>query len=187
MNRPKPQKQKRLKHENHLALLALIGAAPAVALSITFVWLSSYSVSTCWTLTAFILIFLWGGFAAFRHRARFPLQTLANLVAAIREGDFSTRARGGSSTDAMGELAFEINALAAHLRDQRFDSVEAAALLRTVMAEIDVAVFAFDPNHRLVLLNRAGERVLARRSEQSIGRNASELGFLECLQGEANR
>jgi two-component system nitrogen regulation sensor histidine kinase NtrY len=183
-----PQKsRKRLKHENHLTLLALVAAAPALLVALGFIWTSSYSVSNQWTLTAFVLLFIWGGLAALRQRSRFPLQTLANLVAAIREGDFSTRARGSGSIDAMGELAFEINALATHLREQRLDSMEAAALLRTVMAEIDVAIFAFDPAQKLVLLNRAAERVLTRSSEQLLGRLASELGFAECLQGDANR
>jgi len=161
-------------------------AGPSIILAITFVWLSPYSTSARWTFTGLILVFIWGGVAALRHRARFPLQTLANLVAAMREGDFSTRART-SGRDAMGELAAEINALAAHLRGQRLDSMEAAALLRAVMAEIDVAVFAFDPQQRLILINRAGEKVLGRASEHALSRSASELGLSECLEGESSR
>src|SRR5688572_6625518 len=141
-------------------------AAPAIVLALIFTWSGDYSTNTRWTLTALIFVFVWAGLAALMHRARFPLQTLGNLVAAMREGDFSTRARSGGSADAMGELASEINALAAHLRGQRLDSMEAAALLRAVMAEIDVALFAFDPEQRLILINRAGEKVLGRASEQ---------------------
>ena len=161
-------------------------AAPALILALVLVWVGNYSTGASWTLTGLILVFVWGGVAALRHRARFPLQTLANLVAAMREGDFSTRART-SGRDAMGELAAEINALAAHLRGQRLDSLEAAALLRAVMAEIDVAVFAFDPQQRLMLINRAGEKVLGRASEHALSRSASELGLAECLEGESNR
>ena len=60
----------------------------------------------------------------------------------------------------------EVNALADTLREQRLGALEASALLRTVMAEIDVAVFAFDRERRLRLVNRAGERLLgaARRA-----------------------
>jgi two-component system, NtrC family, nitrogen regulation sensor histidine kinase NtrY len=184
---PRPTPGKRLRHETHLALLALVMAAPAIVLALMFIWSGDYSANTRWTLTVLIFVFIWGGLAALMHRARFPLQTLSNLVAALREGDFSTRARSGGSRDAMGELAGEINALAAHLRGQRLDSMEAAALLRAVMAEIDVAVFAFDPEQRLMIINRAGEKVLGRAAEQLLGRSAEEVGLMECLNGESSR
>ena len=54
----------------------------------------------------------------------------------------------------------EINTLAETLRVQRLGAQEATALLRSVMAEINVAIFAFDNEHRLVLVNRSGERLL---------------------------
>ncbi len=38
----------------------------------------------------------------------------------------------------------QVNAIGATLREQRLGAVEATTLLRTVMEEIDVAVFAFD-------------------------------------------
>src|SRR6185437_3014942 len=48
-----------------------------------------------------------------------PLQTLSNVVASMREGDYSFRARGAASRDALGELAAEVNALADLLQKQR--------------------------------------------------------------------
>ena len=56
----------------------------------------------------------------------------------------------------------EVNTLAETLRAQRLGAQEATALLRAVMAEIDVAIFAFDSEQRLVLVNRSGERLLGR-------------------------
>jgi len=55
------------------------------------------------------------------------------------------------------------------------------------MAEIDVAIFAFDHQRRLRLVNRAGERLLAQTAERLLGRSAEELGLQECLDGEAAR
>jgi len=55
------------------------------------------------------------------------------------------------------------------------------------MSEIEVAVFTFDGDQRLRLVNRAGERLLVRSSEQLLGRTAAELGLADCLQGEATR
>jgi len=88
------------------------------------------------------------------------LQTLSNLLAALREEDFSLRARGARSDDAMGEVIIEVNALSETLRQQRTGAMEATALLRTVMEEIDLAIFTFDNQTKLRLVNRAGERLI---------------------------
>ena len=79
-----------------------------------------------------------------RDRIVRPLQTVSNLLAALREDDFSIRARGVVADDALGHVMLEVNALAETLRAQRLGAQEATALLRAVMAEIDVAIFAFD-------------------------------------------
>ena len=75
----------------------------------------------------------------------------------MREEDFSIRARGARADDPLGEVLLEVNALADTLREQRLGALEATALLSKVMAEIDVAVFAFDERGELQLVNRFGE------------------------------
>jgi two-component system nitrogen regulation sensor histidine kinase NtrY len=87
-----------------------------------------------------------------------PLQTLANVVASLREDDYSFRARGGRRNDAMGDLALEINALAGMLQAQRVGAMEAMALVERVMKSMQSPVLAFDPEGRLKLLNAAAER-----------------------------
>ena len=107
---------------------------------------------------------MWIGLAfAVRRRVVFPLQTLSNLLAALGEGDYSIRARRSRAGDALSEVMREVNALSETLRQQRLGALEATTLLRKVMTEIDVAVFAFDDSQRLRLTNRAGERLLAHR------------------------
>jgi len=118
---------------------------------------------------------------------RYPLRTLSNQIAGMREGDFSLRVRGGGRHDALGELVTELNALGEHLRERRLEGVETAALLRTVMEEISVAVYAFDQLQRLQLVNRAGEQLLGRSATQLTGRHATEIGLAECLQGDPAR
>jgi nitrogen fixation/metabolism regulation signal transduction histidine kinase len=135
-----------------------------------------------------LIVALWSGFAlAVRRRVVFPLQTVSNLLAALREGDYSIRGRRAGVDDALGEVMTEVNALGETLREQRLGALEAITLLRTVMAEIDVAIFAFDHLHRLRLVNRAGERLLAQPSERLLGRSAEELGLQDCLEGDAAR
>jgi nitrogen fixation/metabolism regulation signal transduction histidine kinase len=122
-----------------------------------------------------------------RHRVVLPLQTLSNLLAALRESDFSIRARGASGDDPLGAVMLEVNVLASTLHDQRLGALEAGALLRTVMVEIDVAVFTFDGAQTLRLVNRAGERLLAQPAEQLLGRTAAELGLRSSLAGHSPR
>jgi two-component system nitrogen regulation sensor histidine kinase NtrY len=116
-----------------------------------------------------------------------PLQTLANVLAALREGDFSFRARSARPDDALGLALHEANLLTAVLREERLRALESAALLRRVMAEIDVAVFAFDEAGRLRLVNRQGERLLARPSERLIGETAGALALDGLLADGAQR
>ena len=130
------------------------------------------------------MVLLWVGFAAAaRERVVRSLQTIANLLSALREGDYSIRGRAAGG-GALGEAMRELNALAAIFRDQRLGAIEAAALLRTVMTQIDVAVFAFDGSERLKLVNRAGERLLAQPSERLLGRSAEELRLKPSLSGK---
>src|SRR5438445_12894429 len=81
----------------------------------------------------------------------------------------------------------EVNALSETLREQRLGALEANARLRTVMEEINLAVFAFDDAQRLRLVNRAGERLLAQPAERLLGRTAGELGLADCLRNESTR
>jgi two-component system, NtrC family, nitrogen regulation sensor histidine kinase NtrY len=110
-----------------------------------------------------------------------PLQTLANVVAALREDDFSFRARGGRRNDALGDLALEINALANSLQGQRTGALEAMALLERVMSSMQSPVLAFDLDGRLKLLNAAGERVFGVRAAAAIGHTAAELELAPLL------
>ena len=130
----------------------------------------------------------WLAFAASaREAVARPLQTLSNLLGALREEDFSFRARVGRRDDPLGQALVEVNALAQMLREQRLGALEATALLRKVMEEIEVAVFAFDAADRLQLLNRAGERLLGAPSERLVGLSAEALGLAAFLTGEATR
>jgi two-component system, NtrC family, nitrogen regulation sensor histidine kinase NtrY len=105
----------------------------------------------------------------------------------MREGDYSIRARGADREDALGLAFLESNLLGETLRTQRLGAMEATALLRTVMAEIDVAVFAFDDADRLRLVNRAGERLLGQPAERLLGRTAEQVGLADSLQGPSPR
>lgn len=178
---------RRLTYERRIQLLALGAGLPGSLAALILVWTGNFSSSTAWTITFFIVVF-WLGFAAsVKHRVVFSLQTLSNLLAALREEDYSLRARGARSEDAMGEVMLEVNALGETLRAQRLGALEASALLHTVMEEIDLAIFTFDHDKKLRLVNRAGVRLLGHAVERLLGFTAEELGLRACLEGEPAR
>jgi two-component system nitrogen regulation sensor histidine kinase NtrY len=184
--RPKTHSRK-LSLEDRILLLALAAASPALLVALILLWQGDYTSKTQWTLTL-LIVAVWLGFTfSIRERVTRPLQTLSNILSALREEDYSIRARGARRDEALGEVMREVNALGDTLREQRLGALEAAALLRKVMAEIDVAVFAFDGEQRLQLVNRAGERLLAQPSERILGRSAQDLSLADCLEGEPAR
>src|SRR5207247_3917357 len=171
-----------MRFERRVTLLSLLAGLPAVALCALLLWLGDYSTRTQLTIDLFLVL----GWlvVAFKLKERIvrPLQTLSNILAAVREGDFSIRGRRAASGDALGEVMLEVNELGQTLREQRLGALEATALLRTVMSEIAVAVFAFEGAQRLRLVTRTGEKLLARPAARLLGRSGGELGLATCLE-----
>ncbi len=175
---------RRLSHEGRLTWLTIAAGTPAAIIVFALLLFGDFSAKVDWTLTLIILGCALGFLASAREHVVRPLQTMSNLLAALREGDYSIRARGARTDDALGEVLLEINQLGETLRVQRLGAFEATALLRTIMAEIDVAVFTFDPDRRLRLVNRAGENLLRRPIDKLLGRRASDLGLAVCLDAD---
>src|SRR2546427_2956002 len=174
-------RRRRMTHDRRVLLMALLAGLPGSLLALGLLWFGDHAPRVQWTCTVLVLGLWWGFAFALQGTVVRPLQTLSNLLAALREEDFSFRARGGRGEDSLGDAMREVNALAETLRQQRLGALEATALLRKVMGEIDVAVFAFDAERRLRLVNRAGQRLLGRPAEQLLGRSAEELGLGEPL------
>jgi two-component system, NtrC family, nitrogen regulation sensor histidine kinase NtrY len=177
----------KISFETRVLALALAAGLPGTIVALTLLVVEDYSAKVLWTFGLLVVAF-WLGFAfALRDRVVRPLQTLSNLLAALLEGDYSIRSRGATTDDALGLAMLEVNALGETLREQRLGALEASALLRTVMEEIDVAIFAFDDELKLRLVNRAGERLLDLPAERMTGRTAQALGLEAMLQGEDQR
>jgi len=174
-----------LSHEGRVVLLAVMAGLPGSGTALYLLWSSGFALRYELTFTT-LIVCAWLGFAfAVRERVVFPLQTLSNLLGALREGDYSVRGRSPKPDDALGEVMREVNTLGSTLREQRLGAMEATTLLRTVMREIDVAIFAFDEHQRLRLVNRAAERLLAAQPEKLLGQTAHDIGLEACLLGPA--
>ena len=176
-----------LGHEQRIFWMSVAAGAPGSLIALGILWSGAYSPKVQWTLSVLIVALWWGFALAVRERTVLPLQTVANLLEALREGDYSIRARQSAADDALGEVMHEINQLGDMLRHRRFDKVDAEALLQKVIAGIDVALFTFDGEGTLRLVNRAGERMLAQPTVRLLGRSARDLSLDDCLSGEADR
>ncbi len=177
----------RLRLHDKLSMVALSAALPAVAVALYFVCGSSFQKRWIYFLSALILVPWVVGAWWLRDRLVYSLRSVSNLVTAVRQGDFTVRGRSGGRDGSYGSLVHEVNELIDALQAQRLDDVEAVSLLRNVLGEIDVAVFTFDDEQRLTMLNGAAERALARTAANSVGLDARELGLGECLDGAAER
>jgi two-component system nitrogen regulation sensor histidine kinase NtrY len=174
-------------HEQRVFRIAILGGLPAVAIALWLLFSADLSTRTQWSL-AIVVLGGWIGTAfVLRERVERPLQTISNMVAALREQDYSLRARGARPQDALGLVLWEVNALSVEMHSRRLGALEAGALLRRVMAEIDVAVYAFDEQGALRVVNAFGARLLGQPEERLLGRQADDLGLADCLEGEAPR
>jgi two-component system nitrogen regulation sensor histidine kinase NtrY len=173
--------------ERSVGLLALAAGLPASLMLLWILWSQQYSFEVRWTAAA-VVLFVWLGASALaRQLVTRTLYVSASLLGALREGDYSIRGVSAHSRGAVDLVMAEINGLGDTLQRQRGEAIESTALLRSVMAAIDVAVFAFDMDETLVLVNSAGERLMGRPTGDLIGRHAGQLRLAGYLSGETPR
>ena len=182
------QRRGKLAHDVHVFLLALLAGLPGSLTTLVLLWTGDFTPKVSWTLSVLVLGVYLGAALTVRERVTRPLQTVANLLAALREGDYSVRGRGARrGEDPLGEVFLETNALSETLREQRLGALEAGALLTQVMEEIEVSVLTFDGEGTLKLVNRAGERLLGLPRGHLMNQNAVALGLTELLEGPVPR
>ncbi len=179
-HRRKPKRQN-VSFEARLRIFCTIAALCVLGLCAALLALLHVSAGPTFATLGILLLVLLLVFASFIEEAVRPIQTLANVVAALREEDYSFRARGANRDDSVGQLALEINALADTLQTQRVGALEAVALLRRVIAEMDAPVLAFDQDARLRLLNPAAERAFALQPVRDLGKSAADLALTGLL------
>jgi two-component system, NtrC family, nitrogen regulation sensor histidine kinase NtrY len=180
----KKRKRSPAPFERRVIRFSILLGVPGLLVSGVLIWLQPWSLqSKLILIAAELLASLLVGAALHDHIVR-PLQTLANVVGALRDEDYSFRARSAIPSDALGELSIEVNAFADLLAKHRTGAVEATALLQRVVEEVDIPIFAFDPNDRLRLVNSAGEKLLTLTAVQMIGKTSSQLRLESCLSCE---
>ena len=99
--------------------MTLLISLPGAIVAELFLWLGNHSLELKWTVTLFIVLAWMIGSSMLHGQVIRPMQTLSNMVAAIREEDFSFRLRGGGREDSLADLIYEINSLAIRLQQQK--------------------------------------------------------------------
>ena len=186
--RPRAAPTSRLRFDQRILLLALAAGFPAALVALILLWTGDYTPKVQWTLTVFV-VGVWTGCSfSVRHRVVLPLQTLSNLLAALRESDFSIRARGA-------ERRRSARRGDARSQRPRLDAARPAprrARGRRAAAHGDGG----DRRRRLHLRRRArrcawstapASGCSAQPAEQLLGRTADELGLGACLAGQSPR
>src|SRR5438270_4421927 len=140
----KPNTRIKLNFDTRILLMTLLISLPGAIVAELFLWLGNHSIELKWTITLFIVLAWMIGSSMLHAQVIRPMQTLSNMVAAIREEAFSFRLRGGGREASRAYLIYAINSLPMRLQQQKVSALEATALLKKVMMEIDVAVFTFD-------------------------------------------
>lgn len=174
-----------MRHEAHVAWLAVAAAAVPSAIALPLLWLGDFELKTQVTLTLLIGVSTALLAATIRERVVRPLQTLGNLTAALREGDYSVRGRRAGGDDALGLALAELSALSAHLREERHGAEELSTGLGRVVESLDVAVLAADRAGAVRVANRAAARTLGRGD--AVGQTIADLGIAELFAGETPR
>jgi len=176
-----------LSYQRLIPSLALASGLPAIVVALILLWTGDFAPRTQWTLSVAVVLVWVSLVFMLRERLIRPLHAVSNMLEALREGDYSLRTRSAGRDDALGLILHEVNELAQTFHDQRLDALEASNLLTRVLSVIDVALFSFDEDDRLRLLNRAGESLLGRPEEELLGRGAEDLGLASCLSGVTPR
>ncbi|HYC58595.1 MAG TPA: ATP-binding protein [Thermoanaerobaculia bacterium] len=174
-----------MSYERRIVFTAVVALAPVALAASLLVFAGDFSTKVRWTVLVFIAAATFIATYVLHQQLVFPLRTISNIITALREEDYSLRGRNTQRDDALGEVMTEVNALAELMETRKLEAVEAAALLRAVLAQIDAAIFAFDESDRVRLVNLAAERLLAQPRERLLGRTASELGLSELLSEDA--
>lgn len=181
------RRRPRLKFQDRVLLSVLLAAAPAWALAGALLWFSGLATGPGVTIFLIVTLFVLGAAISVQRMVVNPLRSLANMLEALREEDYSLRGRNVDAEDAVGEVMIEVNALGRMLRSQRLDALEAGVLLQKVINEIDIAVLAFDAERRLRLINRAGEELLGGSASDVLGSRDVDLGLADLLDSPSGR
>jgi len=157
-----------------LAVLTVLAGPAAGALSVKGRVTLSLVVAAVWALC----------YLGLRDALARPMQSISNVLASLREGDYSVRAAVANADDDTGVALMEANALADELRAYRLDDRETAGFLASLVDELEAAIFVTDRRGRVSHASRGGQLLVGR---EAVGADLEQLGLAACLEGPSPR
>src|SRR5690606_6254659 len=158
-------------------LQRFVTAAPAACALALVLAFGAPQGAAAWLLMTLVLALTVVAALARRPGEGHRLRTLGNLVQALLEGDYTARGAVRSGHDGHARLVAGLNALAGRLQDEQRGMQESVQLLAKTLAALDGAVFVFEQDGRLRLVNPAGERLLGQPATRLLGIDAQALGL----------
>jgi nitrogen fixation/metabolism regulation signal transduction histidine kinase len=171
--------------ERSIIARAVLVALPALVFAGALAWRTEVDDGLLWGGALAVVILTLAAVASLRRYVVFPLYTITNLLEALREGDYSLRGTRGRRQDAMGDVVWEVNALADLLAGERRRAEETMALMAKIVSAIDIGLFTFDEDWRLRMVNPAGQQLLGGGERSHLGRGADELGLAWLLRSRS--
>lgn len=105
-----------------------------------------------------------------------PVAALSRVTRAIAGGDLRSRA-SAESRDEIGELALSFNKMTERLAESRRGILEEKSRLEALIRDVKEGVCFIDAGGNVVIINRSFEESLGIRSEDVVGKSASEWSW----------
>jgi PAS domain S-box-containing protein len=109
------------------------------------------------------------------------LDTVSDLLGALREGDYGLRGRVRPGRDPLQGLVTDVNLLSDALREGRRKRTEASRFLGKTLTALKDPVFVADEEGKLRLINPAARQLIGAERAPVVGRDLASLGLGEAL------
>jgi len=120
------------------------------------------------------------------RRLLVTLDTVSDLLGALREGDFAFRASARRAIDPLHGLIANVNLLGEDLREGRRKRTETSRFLGKTLIALQDPVFVVDDANRLRLVNPAGRRLIGAERTSVVGRDLATLDLGDALNAPDN-
>ncbi len=116
------------------------------------------------------------------NRIRYQYLSIANLLEAIAEGDYTLRSKVTNDKDELTEVKQLLNTLTDRLATQSLEIKESQLLLDNVISHIDVAIVATDADFNLTFANPTACQLFTIENEKLDQLHIRDLGLKQPIQ-----
>jgi nitrogen fixation/metabolism regulation signal transduction histidine kinase len=176
-----------VKSEFWVLMASLIAILPLSIVSLVVLIMAELPVHLFWTLLFLILVsFIWP-LVYLQRRVLFTLRSISNALMSLEESDYSIRLGIAERGETLEEVVRSVNRLRDLLHAERTGAAETGALFAIIVEKVDVALFAFDPEGHLCMVNERGLLLLNRARKEVLGESVQVLGLATCLDISDNK